>query len=39
MNELKYLYYGQQKKLEQKKNESLTNMDVIIWTKLMDFKF
>jgi len=30
MNELKYLYYGQQKKLEQKKNESSTNMDVTL---------
>jgi len=27
-----------QKKFEQKKNELSTNMDVTIWTKLIDFK-
>jgi len=37
MNELKYLYYWNKKNLS-KKNESSTNMDVTIWTKLIEFK-
>jgi len=38
MNELKYFYYWNKKSLSQKKDSS-TNMDVTIWTKLIDFKF